>query len=211
MTTWFTADSHFGHANIIRYCGRPFDFKEEHDRVLEENWNSLVNKQDIVYHLGDFGFGSPEYLRKIADRLHGKICLLKGNHDKHCNKEVFNKRFVWIKDYHLMQQGNQKIVLMHYAMRTWHFSNHGSWHLFGHSHSNLPPHGLSFDVGVDNIAKLFGAYRPISFNEVQEVMAGLKLQLDYNPENKKESSDTNRHEPSDDLDTNESDRKQCKE
>lgn len=24
MTRWFTADLHFGHTNIIRYCERPF-------------------------------------------------------------------------------------------------------------------------------------------------------------------------------------------
>ena len=42
MTVWFTADTHFGHANIIRYCGRPFETKEEHDQVLIDNPTDLV-------------------------------------------------------------------------------------------------------------------------------------------------------------------------
>ena len=43
------------------------------------------------------------------------------------------------------------IALMHYAMRVWDRSHHGSWHLYGHSHGSLPPlvGKFSFDAGVD--------------------------------------------------------------
>lgn len=184
MAVFFTSDTHFGHSNIIRYCGRPFESKQEHDQVLIDNWNAMVGKHDQVYHLGDFGFGNAEDLRKTADKLRGHIAMLKGNHDKHCNNPVFAQRFNWIKDYHIYQEGDNKFILFHYAMRTWQFSNHGSFHLFGHSHSNLPPHGLSFDVGVDNIAKLFGSYRPITVKEVRDVMSTLTLQLDYDPKSR---------------------------
>lgn len=34
---YFTADTHFGHENIIRFCDRPFVSAEEMDEVLIEN------------------------------------------------------------------------------------------------------------------------------------------------------------------------------
>ena len=95
---YFTADTHFGHTNIIRYCGRPFETKEEHDRVLIENWNNKVQPQDVVYHLGDFGFGTPDDLRKIAAKLQGKIHFIRGNHDKPTILDVIGGRFASIKD-----------------------------------------------------------------------------------------------------------------
>ena len=34
---YFIADTHFSHANIIRYCGRLFESVEEMDAVILEN------------------------------------------------------------------------------------------------------------------------------------------------------------------------------
>jgi len=31
MNIWFTADTHFGHLNVIKFCNRPFTSAEEDD------------------------------------------------------------------------------------------------------------------------------------------------------------------------------------
>lgn len=180
MMIWFIGDTHFGHGNIINYCGRPFGSLAEHNETIIKNWNSVVSPNDHVYHLGDVGFGSPDYLYRVMQRLRGKIYLIKGNHDGPAIREPVAQRFQFIKDVHFLktQHKGQKveIFLSHYAHRTWPKSNHGSFHLFGHSHGNMPPHGLSFDVGVD-----CWNFCPISLEQVMAKMSELKIELDYDP------------------------------
>ena len=45
---YFTADTHFGHENVIRFCGRPYATDAEMDEALIENWNSRVKGNDTV-------------------------------------------------------------------------------------------------------------------------------------------------------------------
>ncbi|KAF3884334.1 MULTISPECIES: metallophosphoesterase family protein [Nostocales] len=169
---WFTADTHFGHKNILEYTNRPFSSIEEMDETLIENWNSKVSSSDRVYHLGDVGLCSPNKLRKILERLNGNIYLIRGNHDK--SAEACKERFEWIEDYYELtvqdseeSQGKQLIVLLHYAMRVWQASHYGTYHLYGHSHGQLPddPTLLSFDVGVD-----CHNYTPINYDDVKRIM-----------------------------------------
>jgi calcineurin-like phosphoesterase family protein len=171
-TTWFTADTHFGHENIIKYTNRPFDSASHMNEILIANWNSVVGPNDPVYHLGDFALSGVEACFSILKRLNGKIHLIKGNHEK--TALACADRFEWVKDYHEMylpdpkgKGGKQMIVLMHYAMRVWNASHHGAWQLYGHSHGNLPddPNLLSIDVGVD-----CHGYTPISFQQIKRIM-----------------------------------------
>ena len=52
------------------------------ENELISRWNSVVKKDNIVYHLGDFGFTSASKTRELVNRLNGKIHLIKGNHDR---------------------------------------------------------------------------------------------------------------------------------
>jgi calcineurin-like phosphoesterase family protein len=78
------ADLHLGHANIIRYCSRPFLVSDvrEMDHVLIKNWNYTVSSQNRVYCLGDLRYGKDalsthQYRRKLK----GSITFIEGNHD----------------------------------------------------------------------------------------------------------------------------------
>jgi calcineurin-like phosphoesterase family protein len=179
---FFTVDTHFNHTNVIKYCSRPFKTVEEMNEVLIANWNSKIGKNDLVYHLGDFGFGD---LINIINRLNGKIILISGSHDKSAWL-IKDKLHEIVKGYLEVNIREYSIILCHYAMRVWPKSHYGSWHLYGHSHGNLPNFyiqgderyscsncgsnydvatGKSFDVGVDG-----HNFTPWSFEEIVKEM-----------------------------------------
>jgi calcineurin-like phosphoesterase family protein len=159
---FFTSDTHFGHANIIRYTGRPFKDVDEMDKTLINNWNSIVTDKDIVYHLGDFSFGPAT---KYMKELNGTKYFVRGNHEKPLLNLINVKDVPYIR--HLNIDSHPEIVICHYSMRVWSKSHFGSFHLFGHSHGRLEPYKKSVDVGVDS-HWITGKqeFRPFSCEEV---------------------------------------------
>lgn len=82
MTTWFIADTHFRHKNVLEFENRPFESLEEMEDKLIKAWNDVVAKTDTVYIVGDFCFANNKEWIEILDQLKGNIILVKGNHDK---------------------------------------------------------------------------------------------------------------------------------
>lgn len=157
---FFTADEHFSHYNAIKYSNRPFKSVEEMNETLINNHNSIVGKDDITFHLGDFTLlNSIEWVHKdLIDQLNGEHIFLKGSHD------------YWMKDKNSLtlvdlMVDNYHITLCHYCLRTWPRSHYNSWHLYGHSHGGLPSIGKSHDVGVDN-----NNYYPFTFDQIKGIM-----------------------------------------
>jgi len=131
-------------------------------------WNERVGKDDVVWHLGDFGFHSTaEQLNPILGQLQGTINVVLGNHDYNPDLETtaywrINQFF----EYKKILVNSQAIVLCHYPLQEWDGSFRGSWHLHGHSHNQWPQSPWKrLDVGVDG----HGFY-PWSFEELKAVM-----------------------------------------
>lgn len=175
---YFTSDTHFYHYNIIKYAGRPFSSVNEMNDVLIRNWNNKVPEDGIVFHLGDFAFGSKHNVLHLTTILHGQIHLVIGNHDWNIMRDKVTGGFASVSlEQYLSVQG-QKIILNHFPMLCYSgvYYNNPTWQLFGHVHSgpNDPKNGLDFsrlqylfptqyDVGVDN-----NNYTPISYFELKE-------------------------------------------
>ena len=167
MGIWFTSDTHFGHTNVIKYCNRPFKDTQEMDEALVEKWNSRIKPQDTVYHLGDFSF------RENRDwfnprMLRGKKILIRGNHDKKINKDIWNE----VHNYYELKVNKQMFVLSHYPFLEWNKGHRGSIHLHGHCHGNRAKdtaHLRMLDVGVD-----CHDYGPLHIDEVVDLMKDKK-------------------------------------
>lgn len=153
MTILFTADTHFGHANAIKYCNRPFTSAEEMDDTMIKRWNRKVSPQDTVYHLGDVAFSNIDRVKEIFSRLNGKIYLVPGNHDAALlKKKEFRDLFVEVlPPIFETKIRDRHIVMCHYPMDSWNRSFHGSMHIHGHTHgTSYYEVGLNrMDVGVD--------------------------------------------------------------
>ena len=48
----YISDLHFGHANVIRFDGRPFADTKQMEEVLIDNWNGVVTEKDTTFILG---------------------------------------------------------------------------------------------------------------------------------------------------------------
>ena len=57
---FFISDLHVGHANVIKFDGRPFKNTDEMHIELIKRWNSVVESDSIVYFLGDLSFARSE-------------------------------------------------------------------------------------------------------------------------------------------------------
>ena len=57
---FLTSDLHLGHANIIKYCNRPYRDVNEMNEDLINKWNQVIGDTDRVFFLGDFALGSKE-------------------------------------------------------------------------------------------------------------------------------------------------------
>lgn len=178
MRYFFTSDTHFGHANIIKYCNRPFDNVEEMNEGLIEKWNAKVSSGDTVFHLGDVAFGNEEIAASLVKQLNGEIHLIRGNHDyryvgkKSKNKGLLKSAFASVsksKKFYVREIG--VILEMNHVPYDEPFTKEGIWHLHGHTHGKKPcvKGVFRMDVGVD----CHSNWEPFSLEEIIEKMEEL--------------------------------------
>lgn len=165
MTNWYTADTHFGHENVIPFCGRPFRNTGHMDMVLIENLWSKVGPEDDLWILGDFAFGSKakeaDYLAAVFGQLPGaRKHLIVGNHDLDPTLAL-----PWDSISHLAEVRDgpkkQAHTLCHYPMITWNHARRDALQLFGHVHNNWWGSRNSVNVGVD-----VWDFMPVRFEDI---------------------------------------------
>jgi len=164
MTNFFTADLHWHHSNIIKYCNRPFQTIEEMHEKMIYNWNQVVKNGDIVYHLGDWGFiksaeafdAPKDCVISVESRLNGKIILFRGNHDKNNHVKTIITSMVVI-------QGGQRLWLTHDPKD----ANPNYYiNLVGHVHKKWTYNKLSKNSYMINVGVDVWDYRPITINQI---------------------------------------------
>ena len=169
MKEFYTADLHLGHANIIKYCGRPFKNINHMNKELIRRWNERVKPEDIVYHIGDFCFknskggkkgeGLQTSAQEWEKKLNGKIIFIKGNHDRNNSTKTHIHSLVINID-------NKLINLVHNPA---HFDNRFDINFIGHVHEKWQiQRKLSAFTFVDciNVGVDVWNFYPVTYEEI---------------------------------------------
>lgn len=181
---WFTADTHFGHENILRLANRPWSSVAQMNSAIIANINDRVSATDSLYILGDFAFRCSQdealVLRRRINCHH--VHLVRGNHDRRWSDagEPYDAAFESEQDYLEIKPGyakGRKLVLFHYPMLSWNGKWRASIHLHGHIHSqgagynerNRDRGVLRYDVGVDA-----NGYCPVSRDDILDFFDGVE-------------------------------------
>lgn len=133
MKVFIISDTHFGHKNIIRYCGRPFKDTEEMDREMIKNWNEVVSNQDLVIHLGDVALCSKERFKNIMSQLNGRKMLIRGNHDNWSDEFYRDSGFYYVSRYPIVW--NNFYLLSHAPMQLSETTPYFNY--YGHVHDDV--------------------------------------------------------------------------
>ena len=172
---FLTSDSHYGHFNICKYCHRPFQSRSEMDQTLIKNWNEVVPEDGIVVHCGDFMLPHNEDIKeynKYLNQLHGRVLLLRGNHDR-ASLDWVSDKLIAVRDQAMIVVDGVKIFAQHYPCAAF----NGDYHVYGHIHTLADGtcYGIdgdvtkvmrknTYDVGVDQ-----NGYTPVSYWQLCDI------------------------------------------
>jgi calcineurin-like phosphoesterase family protein len=171
---WFTSDMHLLHPKIVGICERPTTV-EDHDQWLIDRFNSIVNKKDELYLLGDISMANKIATEKLLQKINGIKHLIPGNHDNSIDTSTYFKYIhnnIHDFNFNSPSYPNLHLVLCHYPLASWNRKIFGSGHLYGHVHGRLPGIGLSFDVGVDA-----NDYLPLNLEQIYDKLTKISLSL----------------------------------
>lgn len=173
MRIWLSSDHHFGHENIIRYCGRPFKSLSEMNYEMTRRWNTTVAPDDLVYYLGDFAMGDVEAWPGFCQRLNGTKILLRGNHDKG-QEQMLEVGFTYVHENIVVDIDGQRVWMNHYPIDNT-LDRRGyrrpvapaAWDIAvcGHIHQHWKVRDNCVNVGVD-----VWDFKPVSLQQVRDAL-----------------------------------------
>ncbi len=166
-SVWLISDTHFGHKNIIDFCGRPFSNVEEMNRILWLNWNNTVSNSDTIYHLGDVALSrerdpsnrsKPYITEKWINLLNGNKIFIHGDHDP----ENFGEKSK------IIEYKNFKFLLIHNPKE----AKFNGWIIHGHTHNNdlVNYPFINFNNRTINVSADVINYKPVNFDTIIELI-----------------------------------------
>lgn len=181
MAIWITSDTHLYHTNVIRLERYMLDKSgysyiktvEQYNKMIIDNINMCVHKDDTIYILGDFCFGGYEKIKEMYNSIKGHVVLILGNHDRYSVAE--GKKRAGIKEIYegpiYLPESKGRIILSHYPVKEA-YHNPYVFNLHGHLHGSV----LAKDMGnFINVAMGVNDFKPLRLDKLTgKIMSSVK-------------------------------------
>lgn len=161
---FITSDTWFGREAILSISNRKFNSIDDMNKHIIKQWNSVVKKDDVVVHLGNFAW-DPDTLQKIVKKLNGKIFLVLSLTDFEMYEELIELPNVYVIETPLAILPTHDVVLSHWPLLDWPGRETGTIQIHGHSVYNHPSN-FQYDFRI-NACTNHWKYTPIKLSSLK--------------------------------------------
>lgn len=171
MRTFFVADHHFWHHNILTFKSKAGtlirdgfeDIDDMHDFIIEQH-NKVVAPDDKVYFLGDVVMRNTAKWFKILEGMNGTKILIKGNHDN-AKLSIYQQHFKDVRATHLLKavvtkKINFKVILSHIPIHPESLGK--NFNIHGHIHDKEIQDERYINVSLEQLPY----YKPVEWEEI---------------------------------------------
>lgn len=151
--TFFISDLHLGHQNMA--LKRGFESADEMNEHIINSWNSVVNKKDTVYILGDITMEKSSFYY-LLDRLKGFKKVILGNHDQPQHVPELLKHVNSVSGLVYLRSSSRlttrrDIILTHAPIHPQELEYRFNFNIHGHVHENTLPDQRYINVSAEVI------------------------------------------------------------
>ena len=171
--TFFTADLHLYHNNIIDYVSRPFGSTNEMHSSITKAFNSVLTTDSDLYIVGDITLLASEFcgrIRKCLSAINGRKHLIVGNHDLWRVRNYLEAGITTLHSAGSFKYEGIRFFMMHDPAEYICIENGTNVLLCGHIHTlfkHLFPKKRIINVGVD-----VWEYKPVSIEQIMQIVRG---------------------------------------
>ena len=170
MSVYFSSDTHFNE-NRMGLFGRDLVYSntDEMNADLVAKWNSVVGKDDTIYHLGDVSLD--EAGLEFVKQLNGRKILVRGNKEDTFSDELLLKYFDKVYKKLILHTDTEDLFLNHYPSN----GRQDMFNVTGHIHAVWKVQRNMVNVGVDA-----WHFKPVSMDQVKFQINGIRKYYDIN-------------------------------
>ena len=164
MKIYVTSDTHFGHAKLVEYSGRPTNFTG----LIFKN---LGNENgDLLIHCGDICIGDDDKWHAIfatATKGFKKKILVRGNHDSKSDSWYYDHGWDFVCREFRNEYFGQRILFTHKPTP---LDEHVDFNIHGHMHGNKHRHddetGKWYSINHIDLAPEIRDYKPVNLEKL---------------------------------------------
>ena len=176
---YIIADIKFNHPVAAKDAGKTI---EEYNQMIIENWNSVVQQDDLVFVFGVFGIGRGAELKPIIEQLNGKIYLMSYPDNRHFKPDRWRRLGidrVWNVNLVRTDRENESILM---PISEKYKKDEYTYYCLSEKYGMTEV----YKNNCLNINLKYWDYTPINYDEVWDIIDRLKVfeEMEDNNENK---------------------------
>ena len=162
---YITSDTWFGRPQILQIANRKFNDVDEMNAALIKNWNKVVKKNDIIFHLGNFAW-DPQTARQVLKKLNGQIYFMIGSSDEAFLDIQHEFENISILEDQIMELPQFDSIICHYPLEIWNGKDSGTIHFHGHT---VFSHKTDLSkMNRINVCTDFWNYTPVNYLTIKD-------------------------------------------